>query len=44
MAKATTAQVNADLIRRTYDAFSPGDMEGAFAVFAKDILWHIPGK
>jgi ketosteroid isomerase-like protein len=44
MAKATTAQVNADLIRRAYDAFSRGDMEGAFAVFAKDILWHIPGR
>jgi len=44
MAKATTAQVNADLIRSAYDAFSHGDMEGAFAVFAKDILWHIPGR
>ena len=44
MAKATKAQINADLIRRAYDAFSRGDMEGAFAVFAKDILWHIPGR
>jgi ketosteroid isomerase-like protein len=44
MAEATTAQINADLIRRAYDAFSRGDKEGVFALFAKDILWHIPGR
>ena len=44
MAEATTAQVNANLIRRAYDAFSCGDIEGAFAVFDKDIRWHIPGR
>ena len=31
MAEATTAQINADLIRRAYDAFSRGDIEGVFA-------------
>jgi ketosteroid isomerase-like protein len=44
MAEATTTQINADLIRRAYDAFSRGDIEGVFAFFAKDILWHIPGR
>jgi ketosteroid isomerase-like protein len=44
MAESTTAQVNADLLRRAYEAFSRGDMEGAFASFAKDIMWHIPGR
>jgi uncharacterized protein len=44
MTEATTAQANADLLRRAYDAFSRGDMDGAFAAFAKDILWHVPGR
>jgi uncharacterized protein len=34
----------ADLIRSAYDAFSRGDIAGAFAVFAKDIRWHMPGR
>ena len=42
MEEPTTTKVNADLIRSAYDAFSRGDIAGAFAVFAKDILWHIP--
>src|SRR5512143_3427453 len=32
------------LIRRGYEAFSRGDVEGALAVFADDILWHVPGR
>ena len=40
----TGPKVNADLIRSAYDAFSRGDIAGAFAVFAKDIRWHIPGR
>ena len=44
MDEATTTKVNADLIRSAYDAFSRGDIAGAFAVFAKDIRWHIPGR
>jgi uncharacterized protein len=44
MAESTTTQVNADLLKRAYEAFSREDMEGAFASFAKDILWHIPGR
>jgi len=44
MTETTTARVNAELIRRAYDAFSRGDIEGVFALFAKDILWHVPGR
>ena len=44
MEEPTTTKVNADLIRSAYDAFSRGDIAGAFAVFAKDIRWHIPGR
>src|SRR4029077_6316969 len=42
MEEATTTKVNVDRIRSAYDAFSRGDIAGAFAVFAKDIRWHIP--
>ena len=44
MTETTTARINAELIRRAYDAFSRGDTEGVFALFAKDILWHVPGR
>lgn len=44
MTEATTAQANAALIRGTYEMFSRGDIEGVFAVFAEDILWHVPGR
>jgi len=43
MGESTTTKVNADLIRSAYDAFSRGDIAGAFAVFAKDIRWHNQG-
>ena len=36
------ANANAALIRSGYDAFARGDVQGALAVFAQDILWHIP--
>jgi ketosteroid isomerase-like protein len=38
------ANANAALIRNGYDAFARGDVQGALAVFAQDILWHIPGR
>jgi uncharacterized protein len=40
----TTAQANAALIKSAYDAFSRGDTESVFAVFAENILWHVPGR
>jgi ketosteroid isomerase-like protein len=44
MAEAATAPFYAALIKSGYDAFARGDLQGAFAVFAEDILWHIPGR
>jgi uncharacterized protein len=44
MTEATTAPDNAALIRSGYDALSRGDIQGAFTVFAEDILWHVPGR
>ena len=38
------APSNAALIKSGYDAFARGDLQAAFAVFAEDILWHIPGR
>ena len=44
MTEAATAQSNAALIKNGYDAFARSDIQGAFAVFAEDILWHVPGR
>ena len=43
-AEITAAQANAALIKSAYDAFSRGDTKSAFAVFAENILWHVPGR
>jgi uncharacterized protein (TIGR02246 family) len=34
---------NVELIRRGYNAFSAGDIEGCAALFAEDAVWHVPG-
>ena len=39
-----TADDNAMLIKSAYEAFARGDVAQAFAVFAPDILWHVPGR
>lgn len=39
-----TADANGALIKSAYDAFSRGDVQGAIAAFAEDILWHVPGR
>lgn len=44
MAETPMAPSNAALIKSAYDAFVRGDLQGAFAVFAEDILWHVPGR
>lgn len=44
MTDVTTAQANAALIGSAYEAFSRGDIKSAFAAFAEDILWHVPGR
>jgi uncharacterized protein len=43
-AEITAAQANAALIKSAYDAFSRGDTQSVFAVFAENILWHVPGR
>jgi ketosteroid isomerase-like protein len=43
-ADVKTAEANAALIMGGYAAFSRGDIPSALAVFAEDILWHVPGR
>jgi uncharacterized protein len=38
------AAANAALVRAAYDAFSRGDIPGAMAAVADDIVWHVPGR
>jgi len=38
------AEANGALIRNAYDAFSRGDIDAVMAVFAPDIVWHVPGR
>jgi hypothetical protein len=44
MTAATTVEANAALIKGAYEAFARGDVAQAFAAFAEDILWHVPGR
>jgi uncharacterized protein len=38
------ANPNEELLRRGYEAFAAGDIEGVLAVFADDIAWHVGGE
>jgi uncharacterized protein len=42
--ETAAAEANAASILSAYDAFSRGDVERVFAVFAEDIFWHVPGR
>jgi uncharacterized protein len=44
MANMNAAESNAALIVSGYEAFSRGDIQSVLAVFAEDILWHVPGR
>ena len=44
MTAAMSAEDNATLIKSAYEAFARGDVAQAFAAFAPDILWHVPGR
>ena len=44
MTGTTTAEANAALIKGAYEALARGDVAQAFAAFAEDILWHVPGR
>lgn len=35
---------NAALIKSGYDALARGEAGKAFAIFAEDIFWHVPGR
>jgi uncharacterized protein len=39
-----TAQDNAELIRSGYEAFGKGDIPAVVALWADDIVWHVPGR
>jgi hypothetical protein len=40
----TVAEDNAALMRGGYEAFAAGDVDAVLALFADDILWHVPGR
>jgi ketosteroid isomerase-like protein len=44
MSQTSTAETNRILVRSAYDAFSRGDIPGAMAALAEDVLWHVPGR
>lgn len=41
---ASDADANAALVRSGYEAFVRGDIDAVTAMFADDILWHVPGR
>ena len=43
-AQLARAEANQALILSAYDAFSGGNIQNVFALFAEDILWHVPGR
>jgi ketosteroid isomerase-like protein len=38
------AHPNEELLRSGYEAFGRGDINAVLAIFADDIVWHIPGR
>jgi ketosteroid isomerase-like protein len=39
-----SAEANAALVRRLYEAFEKGDGPGVAALLAEDAAWHVPGR
>jgi uncharacterized protein len=39
-----TEHPNIDLFKRTFAAFTSGDMERLAELFAEDVVWHTPGS
>ena len=35
---------NQTLMRRLYELFSQGDVEGFLGLLADDVIWHVPGR
>jgi ketosteroid isomerase-like protein len=40
----STAERNAELVRKGYEAFNSGDVETLSELFRKDAIWTTPGK
>src|SRR5918996_1529332 len=40
----TALHPNVQVFRRTYDAFTSGDMSRLAEYFAEGVVWHTPGK
>lgn len=40
----TEPEHNVAMIVGAYEAFGRGDIQGALELFAKDIIWHVPGR
>src|SRR5437867_4389749 len=38
------AHPNVDLLNKGYDAFDKGDLDTVRALFAEDIVFHVPGR
>ena len=38
------AHANVELLRKGYAAFDAGDLDTIRALFADDIIWHVPGR
>ena len=39
-----TADENAAIMRRAYEAFNTGDMDTLVEIFDDSIVWHLPGR
>jgi ketosteroid isomerase-like protein len=35
---------NVEAVRRGYELFNKGDLEGLADLFAEDVVWHVPGR
>jgi uncharacterized protein len=42
--EAAMAHPNEELLQRSFDAFSKGDMEAFAALLADDVVFHFPGR
>ena len=38
------AEQNVAIMRRAYEAFNAGDIEGVAELFDENIVWHLPGR
>jgi uncharacterized protein len=41
---AVTEHPHEEVFKRTYEAFTAGDLEALAELFANDVVWHTPGR